>query len=256
MRVGIRLLRNVKIGPANGKQSTRCQGVRCRLKLILFDIDGTLLRVSRTGGQIVRDVIGTLIGRPIITDGIRFSGRTDYPIIREVLIASGLDETEAEDVLPEVVAAYEEKALEILSAGRVDLLPGARELLENLSGRDDVVLGLLTGNIESLAYAKLGACSVDQHFTFGAFGSDCEDRYELPPIAVGRAFEETGHRFVGKDVVIIGDTEHDILCGRSIGVYAVAVATGRFDREFLGSHEPDLLLDDLSNPARFIDAVF
>jgi len=222
----------------------------------LFDIDGTLLRVSRTGGQIVRDVIGKLIGRPIVTDGIRFSGRTDYPIIREVLIASGLGEGEAEEVLPDIVAAYEEKALGILSDGRVNLLPGARELLEMLSVREDVALGLLTGNIESLAYAKLRACSVDHHFTFGAFGSDCEDRYELPSIAVGRAFEETGRRFEGKDVVIIGDTEHDIMCGRSIGVYAVAVATGHFDRGFLGSYKPDLLLDDLTESDQFVTSVF
>ena len=226
------------------------------MKLILFDIDGTLLRVSRTGGQLVRDVLGKLIGRTVVTDGIRFSGRTDYPIIRDVLIASGLDKDEAEDMLPDVVAAYEEQTLKFLSDGEAHPLPGARELLSRLADRDDVVLGLLTGNIESLAYAKLRACSIDHHFEFGAFGSDREDRYELPEVALGRAHEHTGQHFVGKDVVIIGDTEHDILCGRSIGVFAVAVATGYFDRDFLGGHEPDLLLDDLSNSSQFIEAVF
>jgi phosphoglycolate phosphatase len=226
------------------------------VKLILFDIDGTLLRVSRTGGQIVRDVLRAFIGRTIVTDGVRFSGRTDYPIIRDVLIASGLDQAEAEDILPDVVAAYEEKALAFLADGQAKALPGAPELLSVLADRNDVILGLLTGNIESLAYAKLRACSIDHHFEFGAFGSDREDRYELPEVALKRAHDHTGRHFEGKDVVIIGDTEHDILCGRSIGVFAVAVATGHFDTEFLEKHDPDLLLDDLRNPAPFIEAIF
>lgn len=226
------------------------------MKLLLFDIDGTLLRVSKTGRQLVQDVMADIIGRPVKTDGIRFSGRTDYPIIREVLITSGLDRGEADRILPGVVTAYEQEALQIIQAGRVQLLPGAAELLERLNSRSDVVLGLLTGNIESLAYAKLRACGVVDYFAFGAFGSDHEDRYELPSLAVERAFESTGHRFRGKDIVIIGDTEHDILCGRSLGVFSVAVATGRFDRDFLNNHNPDLLLDDLTEPERLIQAVF
>jgi len=226
------------------------------VKLVLFDIDGTLLRVTQTGGQIVRDVLGKVIGRPIVTDGVRFSGRTDYPIIREVMIASGLGAEEAETILPDVIAAYEEQALNILSDGRVSLLPGAGQLVAALANRDDAVLGLLTGNIESLAYAKLRACSIEHHFAFGAFGSDREDRYELPAIAVDRAFEHTGRSFEGKDVVIIGDTEHDILCGRSLGVYAVGVATGHFDRAFLATHDPDLLLDDLNDADSIINSIF
>lgn len=226
------------------------------MKLILFDIDGTLLRVTRTGRQLVEDVLSEVIGRPIVTDGIRFSGRTDFPIIRDVMIASGVNESEIARLLPKVVAAYEERALKLLVEGKVDLLPGASDLLSSLSERSDAILGLLTGNIESLAYAKLRACGIVDYFTFGAFGSDRENRYELPPIAVERAYKQTGHRFEGKNVIVVGDTEHDILCGRSIGVFSVAVATGRFDREYLHRHEPDLLLDDLTQPELLIDAIF
>jgi phosphoglycolate phosphatase-like HAD superfamily hydrolase len=226
------------------------------MKLILFDIDGTLLRVTRTGRQLVEDVLSDVIGRRIVTDGIRFSGRTDFPIIRDVMVASGVDDSEIEELLPNVVAAYEERALELLVEGKVDLLPGSADLLRALSERSDVVLGLLTGNIESLAYAKLQACGIVHYFSFGAFGSDRENRYELPPIAVERAFEQTGLRFEGKNVVVIGDTEHDILCGRSIGVFSVAVATGRFDRDYLHRHRPDLLLDDLTRPELLIKAIF
>jgi phosphoglycolate phosphatase-like HAD superfamily hydrolase len=172
------------------------------------------------------------------------------------MVSSGIVESEIERLLPEVVAAYEERALKLLVEGKVDLLPGALELLDSLSERSDAVLGLLTGNIESLAYAKLRACGIVDYFAFGAFGSDRENRYELPPIAVERAFEQTGHRFEGKNVVVIGDTEHDILCGRSIGVFSVAVATGRFDRGYLHRHRPDLLLDDLTRPELLMDAIF
>jgi phosphoglycolate phosphatase-like HAD superfamily hydrolase len=172
------------------------------------------------------------------------------------MVATGVDQSKIDILLPEIVAAYEERALKLLLEGRVDLLPGVAELLGFLAERPDAVLGLLTGNIESLAYAKLRACGIVDYFTFGAFGSDRENRYELPSIAVERAFEQTGHRFEGKNVVVIGDTEHDILCGRSIGVFSVAVATGRFDRDFLNRHEPDLLLDDLTRPDLLMDAIF
>ena len=226
------------------------------MKLVLFDIDGTLLRVARTGGQIVRGVLEEFLGRPIVTEGVRFSGRTDCPIIRDVLIASGLTNDEAQRMLPVAVSAYEEKALEVISNGGANMLPGVETLLGKLANRSDVVLGLLTGNIESLAYAKLEACDIERHFAFGAFGSDWEDRYELPAIAVERAYEHTGVRFSGKNVVIVGDTEHDVLCGRALGVYAVAVATGYYDRAFLDRYDPDLLLDDLSDAEGLIEAVF
>lgn len=226
------------------------------MKLFLFDIDGTLLRVSRSGAQIVRDVLTEAVGRPIVTEGVRFSGRTDQPIIRDVMLASGLGHEETNARLGDVVEAYRAEALSMLRVAPVEVLPGVRDLLALLAGRDDVVLGLLTGNIEDVAYAKLEAVGLAHYFDFGAFGSDRDDRYELPPIALERALSATGLEFTGKDVVIVGDTEHDILCGRSIGVYAVAVATGHFDRAFLLQHDPDLLLDDLTQSGRLFEAVF
>ena len=106
-----------------------------------------------------------------------------------------------------------------------------------------------------MAYAKLRAANLDDFFPFGAFGSDHEDRRELPPVAVLHAEAHTGLHFQGKDVVIIGDTEYDVLCGRPMGVFAVAVATGHFNRAYLASYEPDLLLDDLQNVEGFLSEV-
>lgn len=225
------------------------------MKLLLFDIDGTLLRVTQPGAKILVDALESLVGRAIVTDGVRFSGRTDYPIIRDVLVNSGLSRAEAAEMLPEVMSTYSKYAHAMLAAGNVRILPGVRALLDRLQKDDAVVLGLLTGNIEELAYAKLKAGGLESYFSFGAFGSDREDRYLLPPIAVERANQHTGILFEGKDVVIIGDTEHDILCGSSIGVYAVGVATGHFDRDYLSGYSPDLLLDDLTDHNQFVETV-
>jgi phosphoglycolate phosphatase-like HAD superfamily hydrolase len=226
------------------------------LKLLLFDIDGTLLRVAETGREILTGALASIIGRPIKTTGIRFSGRTDIPIIREVLVKSGCSIDEAEELLPSATEAYKEHGLRLLERpGSVRVLPGVPELLAILAARDDVLLGLVTGNIREMAYAKLSAAGLADYFAFGAFGSDHEERHRLPPLALRHAETQAGRRFSGKDVVIIGDTEFDVLCGKALGVFAVAVATGRFDRSYLSAYEPDLLLDDLRNVEGFLNSV-
>lgn len=226
------------------------------MKLLLFDIDGTLLRVAETGRQILTDAIGGLISGPVNTAGIRFSGRTDLPIIREVLVKSGCSEDEADRLLPQATRAYRDLGLDLLrEPGSVRVLPGVTNLLDALSARDDVTLGLLTGNIQEMAYAKLRAANLETYFAFGAFGSDHEERNKLPPVALRQAEAHSGRSFRGKDIVIIGDTEYDVLCGREMGVFAVAVATGRFDRTYLSAYDPDLLLDDLRNVEGFLNNV-
>jgi len=226
------------------------------MKLLLFDIDGTLLRVAETGRRILQDALADIVGGPVKTDGIRFSGRTDLPIIREVLIKSGCSPRDADGLLPTAAKAYCELGIELLDRpGSVRVLPGVLDLLSALAQRDDVTLGLLTGNLRTMAYAKLKAAGLDQYFPFGAFGSDHEERHKLPPVALGHAESHTGYSFRGKDIVIIGDTEYDVLCGKAFGVFAVAVATGRFNRTYLSAYDPDLLLDDLRNVEGFLNLV-
>ena len=226
------------------------------MKLLLFDIDGTLLRVAESGRRILAEALEGVIRRPINTTGVRFSGRTDIPIIREVLVKSGCTPDEADRLLPEATRAYRDLGLDLLQhPGSVRVLPGVLELLGALAARDDVVLGLLTGNIREMAYAKLRAARIEDFFPFGAFGSDHEERQRLPPIALRHAEAHAGRSFTGKDIVIIGDTEYDVMCGRALGVFAVAVATGRFDRTYLSAYEPDLVLDDLQNLEGFLSSV-
>lgn len=143
----------------------------------------------------------------------------------------------------------------VIHPSGVEVLPGVPDLIAGLHERDDVQLGLLTGNLEPLAYRKLDAAGLAGYFPFGAFGSDHADRYQLPPIAVERAQAFTGRRFEGSDVVIIGDTEHDIGCGRDIGAFSVAVCTGRFDRACLSAFGADILFDRLDDYDAFVHAV-
>lgn len=225
------------------------------MKLLLFDIDGTLLTTHGLGRRVVVDALSAVCGRPITTDGVVFSGRTDPQILRDVLRGSGLDEPEAASLLPHALAAYTEVLRERLRPHHVEVLPGVRALLDRLAEQETVRLGLLTGNAETTAYLKLEAAGLATHFPFGAFGSDHADRHRLPPVAVQRAQVHTGRAFSGKDVVIIGDTEHDLHCGRGIGAFAVGVCTGRYGREELLPHGPDVLLDDLSDAEFFVRSV-
>ena len=127
-------------------------------------------------------------------------------------------------------------------------MPGVCELLDALEERDDVVLGLLTGNLEAGARAKLSSAGIDpDRFEVGAYGSDHELRGELPAVAQRRAREELGLDIAGADVVVIGDTPADLHCGRGIGARAIGVATGHYSVDELSQHQPAAVFADLSN---------
>ncbi len=222
------------------------------MRLLLFDIDGTLLHANGTGQTAVEQALSDLCGCPITTEGVSFSGKTDPQIMREILTANDLNVTSS--LVEEALAVYESTAHAAFDPNAVDPLPGTVDLLDRLAELD-IHLGLVTGNIESMAYKKLTAVALDHHFAFGAFGSDHADRHQLPPVAVQRAQDHTGHSFGRGEVAIVGDTEHDIRCGQGIGAVSVAVCTGRFARHELAPHKPDVLLDDLSDSDAFIDAV-
>ena len=221
------------------------------MKLLLFDIDGTILNTYGSGRRAIEEALAGVLGRPVETEGISFSGKTDPQIINEVMARIDLDEPARTRHLPDVMEAYVAALNRHLDPDDVTLLPGIRELVDGLQAQPDVQLALLTGNLEPTAYLKLRAVGMDGYFDFGAFGSDSAHRPDLPAIAVERAEAYTGRRFSGKDVVIIGDTEHDIACGRGIGAFSVGVCTGHYARADLAPHDPDVLLDDLTDPLHF-----
>lgn len=191
-------------------------------------------------------------GRPLNLEHVSFAGKTDLQIVREILLLNGFSDAEAAQLQSEVLKTYVEAAREMIKPHHVEILPGVRSLIEHLAREDNIQLALLTGNHEVTAYLKLQAVGLDGYFPFGAFGSDHADRAELPPIAVRRALAHTGRTYAGKDIVIIGDSENDVRCGRGIGAFSVAVCTGYTAREALAAEAPDALLDDLCDPAFFV----
>ena len=188
----------------------------------------------------------------------RFDGKTDMQIVRDLMRMEGYEDAiideRMEALLDEyVVGLHEELGTD---ASRVHRFDGVLELLDALEARVDRRIGLLTGNIEVGARAKLRAAGIDpDRFTVCAFGSDHEVRGELPAIAQRRARERLGLMVGGDAIVIIGDTPADIDCTRAIGARAIAVATGRYSVEELAAHRPVAVLPDLSDTAAVMRAI-
>jgi phosphoglycolate phosphatase-like HAD superfamily hydrolase len=214
-------------------------------KLILFDIDGTLLTSGGAGERALRRGFRARFGIEDDLSKIEIAGRTDSGIARQMLAAHGLTET------PESLAAFFDGYVHFLkeelptSPGR--LLPGILPLLEALKPRADVVLGLLTGNLARGAEIKLTHYGVWHYFEFGAYADDHHDRNQLGIYARRRAKEKHGIEFPPEHIFVLGDTPHDISCARAIGAKAVAIATGKFTVAELGALGPDFLFADLSD---------
>jgi len=202
--------------------------------LLLFDIDGTLLRRAATEHaealrQALREVHGVDIAgtRP----GISPAGRTDGEIARLLLTLLGIPAKQIDERATDVRIACCEAFAQLGPADLSDkVLPGMAALLDQLEERDDVVTSLVTGNYEAVARLKLRAAGIGDHFRpgQGGFGSDAEDRTLLPPIARRRAGED-GVPFPRERTIVIGDTPRDIACARADEVRVVAVATGPCD---------------------------
>src|ERR1700687_2144175 len=228
-------------------------------RLVLFDIDGTLV----SAGRVARDSILRALESAYPwkageehEDRSRhdFSGKTDPQIVRDLVVECvGAERCESD--LPRALDLYLKELERQLESGSVVPKPGLAGLLSRLSAEPMVTLGLLTGNLERGARLKLAPPDFNRYFPFGAFGSDSADRYQLPPIAVSRARERTGHLFEGKSIVIVGDSVHDVGCGRSLGVRSVAVATGITSPERLAAENPDVLLTDCSDTERTLEAI-
>jgi phosphoglycolate phosphatase len=206
-------------------------------KLVLFDVDGTLISdggVSRQAFAAALLEIFDYRGDPRLYD---FSGRTDPQIAHMVLRDAGWSEEQIDDRMQRLWETYI-AALEQHERSRVRELPGVRALLEALRHEARVTLALLTGNIERGARLKLSGPAFNEYFPFGAFGSDSPHREELPPIAMHRAEEFSGHRFRGRDVVIIGDSIYDIRCGAPHSATTIAVASGKTSAQTLRAENP------------------
>jgi phosphoglycolate phosphatase len=225
-------------------------------KLVLFDIDGTILAGGGAGKRAVTRALVEVFGTAGPTDH-RFDGKTDPQIVRELMRLEGHGDPHIDERMPlllERYLAYLHEELELPPHAR--LLPGVSELLDALDARADVVLGLLTGNLAAGARAKLAGVGLDpDRFRVGAYGSDHEMRGELPAVAQRRAHDELGLDVPGRDVVVIGDTPHDLQCGIAIGARAIGVATGHYTVDDLLAYRPAAVFRDLSDTAAVVAAI-
>ncbi|MFT5144045.1 MAG: phosphoglycolate phosphatase [Rhodothermales bacterium] len=220
--------------------------------VLLFDIDGTLLLAPGLGKTFFEEALQEVSGRSASSEGVKFAGRTDRSLAREMLNRAGYPFPGLENAIHDVLDAYARRLVDSIEPSAVNVLPGVVELLETLAPRETLHLGLLTGNLELTGWAKLRAAGLDGYFGFGAFGSDHEDRNALPSFALERANALAEADLGFESVVVIGDTEHDILCGKAVGALTVGVCTGYVSRKSLEDTSPDVLLEDFNAASAFM----
>ena len=226
-------------------------------RLVLFDIDGTLLWTDGAGRRAIHRALIEVFGATGPADH-RFDGKTDPQIVRELMRDVGHDDAHIDARLQGLFIRYVQCLREELRdpAHPSKPLPGVTDLLDALSRRSDVTLGLLTGNLVDGARAKLEAVGIDPDiFVVGAYGSDHELRPELPAIAQRRARARLGVDIAGSDIVVIGDTPADLQCGRDIGVRAIGVATGRYTTDDLAAQGAVAVFADLSDTDAVVRAI-
>lgn len=229
--------------------------IKSMKRLILFDIDGTLLSLYGAGKGSFRRALEEVYGTAGPIEGWDFGGKTDHLLFHELLGAAGLPAHAIDAGMDEALSLYLGYLEDALAHHPVHVHPGVVELVETLASDSEVMLGLLTGNVAAGARIKLSAIGLADYFLLGSYGCDSANRRDLPPVAISRAEALSGHRFAGKDVVIIGDTPHDIDCGKVNGNRTIAVATGGFGLEALRAYAPDFAFETLEAKAEVLHAI-
>jgi len=222
-------------------------------KLLLFDIDGTLLTSGGAGEKALSLAMKDLFGCDDDLSKIEVAGRTDSGIARQIFALHGIEPTV--ENFSRFFEGYLRHLAGTLPGAPGRLLPGIVELLVKLRACPEVALALLTGNLAEGARLKLMHYGVWEYFEFGAFADDHHDRNQLGGFAKARALEKHGVEFAPENIYVLGDTPHDIACGRAIGAKTVAIATGGCTRDQLMAHQPDYLFDDLSDVAKVMSAL-
>jgi len=212
-------------------------------RLLLWDIDGTLISTGAAGHRAIELAAAQQFGGNL--EGVEIAGRTDSGIAHQILTKYG--EPITEESMRSLLDLYLELLAQELPLSKGEVMPGVLELLKRSEQQPDTSLGLLTGNLKRGAQLKLEHYRLWHFFAFGAFADDHHDRNELGAFALTRAQEVTGGKFLAAQVDVIGDTGHDIACGKAFGARTIAIATGSWPREKLAEYAPDFLFDDLSN---------
>lgn len=228
-------------------------------KLLLFDIDGTL--VDTEGSGLVALEAGFFNAFPFCREkafpSLDLGGATDSSVVAFLFDHFAIENHGGHRDLffDEYLLALDCCMREFRDRGKGRVLPGVPELLGRLEKCEDYLLGILTGNVEAGARLKLKHFDIDHYFGFGAFGTDHETRNGLGPIAIERAEVAAGKGFDPSKTIIIGDTLKDIACARAFDARVIAVATGGASEEMLESGSPDILLPNFADTAATIEAI-
>lgn len=220
------------------------------MHVCLFDIDGTLIHSGGAGQAAIEDALASEFGIEAPTSGISTAGRTDRAITHDIAEFHGLGTDAA--TLARFAAAYLSHLPGRLREREGTVLPGILEILNALSRRSDVVLGLLTGNLLQGARLKLEYYGIHEYFEFGGYGDVHHDRSDVARAALAAAETHLAAPPTLSKTWVIGDTAADVICGRAIGGRVVGVATGVVPRSELEAAEPDHLFEDFSNPSALL----
>jgi len=224
--------------------------------LVLFDIDGTLVWSDGAGKASLAAALQRVFGTQGRLAAYDLRGQTDRQIVSDVLAGEGISPEEIETRFEDLCGVMADELVALLPRHDVRPVTGGLQLVERLRAREDVLLGLVTGNFRETGYLKLEAAGyAREDFRVGAYGSERARRTDLPPLAVERARQLVGQRFAGQNVVVVGDTPADIACARSVNARTVAVATGWDSVETLRSHSPDSVLLDLTDTEQALAAI-
>jgi len=218
------------------------------MKLLLFDVDATLISTGGAGLRALNRAFKKLLDLESAMLDIAPHGKTDPAIVREVFQKRMKEASATETVISEVIEMYVEYLRdEIDRSDTYQVLPGIRDILAEMRTRADVLMGLATGNVESGARIKLQRGGLNEFFSFGGYGSDAELRADLVRRAAERAERRHGSRIAGSDTFVIGDTPLDIEAGRRAGFKTVGVATGQFSVDQLRDSGADLAISNFQS---------
>jgi len=221
------------------------------MHVVLFDIDGTLVRTGGAGKAAMEEALRTVFGLSEVKDGVPYAGRTDRAIARDLLLLHGIPPQE--ENIACLQEAYLELLPEMLRQRGGTICPAVPEVLERLAATPGVLLGLLTGNIRLGAKCKLEHFGLWSYFAGGGFGDEFDDRDDVARTALqnlGIAADQNCGP--SRCIWVVGDTPLDIRCARAIGAQAVAVATGWHSLEALADHRPDWLFPDLHHASSLL----
>ena len=228
---------------------------RMASRLVLFDIDGTLLSSGRRGLDAFSEALRRTFGTEGDLASYRFEGKLDPVIVLELMRGAGFPDDVILERRPAALSLYLDLLEETLAVDPPALKPGVADLVARVTASPEVVSALLTGNVQRGARIKLTAAGLWHRFLFGVFGDEAPRRVDLGPIALARALERTGRTFSASETVVVGDARADVECGRAIGARVVAVATGRTSVEELRAAGADIVLSSFADVESACEAI-